>query len=676
MEPARESIVRHFELHLERLKGILGLATEEDETSRPLAEIERDLSRLEAECSSNGTLLPLIAMAKRFGLTEPECDVLVLATAPGLNPRWRGYAEQATRYGKLDVAFAVEALEKQGVGLYDALALFEQNASLRLHRLIQVFTLGRAEESQLLSHRLQTPMRVAHALVGREVLDENISDFTKLQHPTGSVDSIVLIKGQGEAVLKQVRQWCMEHDFPAGAGRGRALMVHLRGGPGVGKTSLARAIASELGLPLLEVDSALLQSLPQHLAASSVEELFSSASFLGALLCFESVDLLASGGAAQSRLRRASEEFSIPVILIGEAELAESSGLVWRSQIEARLAAPEVDEREAIWKRVLEHRKVTSDVEPGLLANQFSLTGAQIVNATEDAHLRSAAPLTQDLLTESSSYQLRADLSQFAKPRSTKLTLDDLVLPPSEKDSIKEIVAACGQRAKVLHHLGFRKRLDYGTGIVSLFSGDPGTGKTLAARIIAEAVNMSLYQIAIPSIVSKWIGETERNISQIFQRARASQAILLFDEADSLLATRTEVKDATDRYANMSTNQLLQEIEAYEGIIILTTNFEQNLDSAAERRILFRVHFPYPGVEERAELWSRLLPEEARPKDSPIDFESLAEYYELSGGHIKNAILRAAYSAMDQGSAIDTDMLAAAAEKECRAIGKLVRRGW
>jgi SpoVK/Ycf46/Vps4 family AAA+-type ATPase len=521
-------------------------------------------------------------------------------------------------------------------------------------------------------------MRVAHYLLGRRCLDDALNAFARLVLPNTALDELILDPSMVDALLRRLDQW-----LPEAARKRRehkassALSIHLRGGSGLGKSALVRALARQLGMAVIECDCSLLQAQDPQSAAEDLLELLHAGVLLGALVAFDRIDLLLPGGPVLAALRRGLDSISAVVFLLGEAELSENTGLPWRSLVDLQLNPPDADEREAIWMRELQHASLHEDVEAGLLANQYPLSGAQIRNAARDAILKSEnGRLNLEALSDSASDQLRADLSEYARPRATKLGLDDLVLPPTEKESIREIITACKQRATVLHKWGLRRRLAYGTGIVALFAGEPGTGKTLSSQIIAEAVGMSLYQIAIPSIVSKWIGETERNISLIFRRARASKAILLLDEADSLLATRTEVKDSTDRYANMSTNQLLQEIEAFEGVVILTSNREQNLDPAAERRILFRVHFPFPGPDERAELWRRLLPLEARPKQSKIDFEYLGELYELSGGHIKNVIMRAAYAAMDAGQELGTELLSQAAEKECRAIGKLIKRTW
>jgi len=183
---------------------------------------------------------------------------------------------------------------------------------------------------------------------------------------------------------------------------------------------------------------------------------------------------------------------------------------------------------------------------------------------------------------------------------------------------------------------------------------------------------MELYQIAIPRVVSKWIGETEQNIEKIFQTARSNHAILLFDEADALFTSRTKVESSVDRYANMATNMLLQEIERFEGVVLLTTNLEKNIDKAFQRRINFKIHFPFPEPAYRARIWKALVPKEC-PVDPHVDWDLLGKAFELAGGNIKNAILRAAYQAAADGKPLNMRHFEYAARQECKNAGKVFR---
>jgi SpoVK/Ycf46/Vps4 family AAA+-type ATPase len=237
------------------------------------------------------------------------------------------------------------------------------------------------------------------------------------------------------------------------------------------------------------------------------------------------------------------------------------------------------------------------------------------------------------------------------------------------------VLDACRNHAFVMNAWGFGTRLATGKGIVVLFDGPPGTGKTLCAEVLANEIGRPLFRVNIPAVVSKWVGETEKHIQDVFAKARASHAMLLFDEADALFSRRVaETSSATDRYANMEVNLLLQEVERFEGIVILTTNLFGGLDDALRRRIGYRVTFPHPDAVQRSRIWQVLIPGRA-PLAPDVDCEELGRAFDLAGGHIKNAILRAAYAAAATGGPITMRHFADAAAAECRSAGVLHRQG-
>ena len=239
------------------------------------------------------------------------------------------------------------------------------------------------------------------------------------------------------------------------------------------------------------------------------------------------------------------------------------------------------------------------------------------------------------------------------------------------KDKIRSLIASVRNRRLIFEEWGFGARITKGRGICALFRGDSGTGKTLSAEIIANELGMTLYRVRIPAIISKYVGETEKNLEKCFREAAASGALLLFDEADSIFSKRTEVKDSNDRYSNMEVNLLLQEVERFEGVVILTTNLDAAIDDAFERRLNHKIDFPFPEPRYRSLIWKRLLPATA-PLAKDIDFEILGKDLELSGGCIKNSVVRAAYIAAERNVPIDMDLLEAAGLQEYREMGKLV----
>ena len=266
--------------------------------------------------------------------------------------------------------------------------------------------------------------------------------------------------------------------------------------------------------------------------------------------------------------------------------------------------------------------------------------------------------------------QLERGLLGFANRVETKQTWQDLVLPVDQFDLLVEFTARVRHRKQVLEGWGFGRKIGRGHGVSALFSGPPGTGKTMIAGLLANELGLDLYQVDLSRVVSKYIGETEKQLAAVFEAAESGQAIILFDEADSLFGKRTEVKSSNDRYANLEVNYLLQRMEAFKGITILTTNHETAIDEAFKRRLAFHVRVPMPDEEQRRMLWEALIPEEAECA-ADLDFEPLANEFEMAGGYIKNATVRAAYLAAAEASPISQTHLLRAARAEYEGMGKV-----
>jgi hypothetical protein len=265
--------------------------------------------------------------------------------------------------------------------------------------------------------------------------------------------------------------------------------------------------------------------------------------------------------------------------------------------------------------------------------------------------------------------RLERKLAGLAQRVEWKQGWDDLVLPADQMELLTELIARVRHRRRVLSDWGFAAKIGKGIGVSALFSGPPGTGKTMIAGLVASELGMDLYQVDLSRIVSKYIGETEKQLSALFEAAEHGQAILLFDEADSLFAKRTEVKSSNDRYANLEVNYLLQRLESFEGMCLLTTNHESAIDEAFMRRLSMHVRVPMPDEEQRELLWRAMLP--AAADVEPVDFFDLARTFTMSGGYIKNAVLRAAYLAAADASAITLSHFERAARAEYESMGKV-----
>jgi hypothetical protein len=277
-------------------------------------------------------------------------------------------------------------------------------------------------------------------------------------------------------------------------------------------------------------------------------------------------------------------------------------------------------------------------------------------------------------LDEAVRQHLENRLGKTATRVSRLASWADIVLPEDIIDSLLELTARVRHRKTVYEQWGFDRSITTARGITALFQGSPGTGKTMVAGVIARDLGLEVYRVDVSRITSKWIGETEKNLGALFDAAEDGQVLLLFDEADSLFAKRTEVKTSVDRYANMEVNYLLQRLDSFEGIAILTTNFGNAIDPAFKRRLTYRVTFPFPDEEMREQLWKSLIPAQV-PVVGKLDFAALAQRFRLSGGYIRNAALRGAFLAAEEGVALSHEHLERAIRMEFREIGKLAESG-
>ena len=339
-----------------------------------------------------------------------------------------------------------------------------------------------------------------------------------------------------------------------------------------------------------------------------------------------------------------------------------------RPVVVIEMGAPTHAQRAALWHAALGQGTLE---DAARLAATHPLAPGMIVRAAEAAKARAAGC---ELEVAHVYFGVRAVLDErlgaSARRISITQTWDDIVMPQDQIDSILELMARVRGRHTVYEQWGFGAKVGKGLGVSALFSGPPGTGKTMVAGLIARELGLELYQVDLSKVVSKFIGETEKNLAALFDAAEAGHAILLFDEADSLFGKRTDVKSSNDRYANLETNYLLQRLETYTGICLLTSNHESNMDPAFQRRLSLHLRFALPEADERAAIWQALLPATA-PRAGTVDYECLGRRFAMSAGYIKNAVLRAAFIAADRDETITMAHLDRAARVEYEGMGKL-----
>jgi AAA+ superfamily predicted ATPase len=336
------------------------------------------------------------------------------------------------------------------------------------------------------------------------------------------------------------------------------------------------------------------------------------------------------------------------------------------------LRLPLAPTRLALWARELAEAPTADDLDLDGIAAGYKLTPGEIIQSAREA-ISLAGPRAIDnaALREVLERRLRNELGAIATRLVVNTSWDDVILPEEAASRVRELIARKRFEDRVYRQWDLDRSIGYGKGIVALFSGPPGTGKTLLAGLIAKELGFELYQVDLSQIFSRWIGETEKALGKVFDQAERAHAVLLFDEADALFAKRTEVEDSRDRYANVAVNFLLQRLERYSGVAVLTTNKDSYLDEALRRRLSLHLQLEEPEVAERLRLWRKHLPPLV-PGSDTVDIAALASDYELTGGYIKNVAVRATFFAAAEGVPLSTEQVQRAAILELEDMGRVV----
>jgi len=444
---------------------------------------------------------------------------------------------------------------------------------------------------------------------------------------------------------------------------GADVFVVATGAEGSGRATLLRHAASTVGRAVLAIQSDALATDTARFSRQ-LRAIARECRLLGAWPLLLNVDSLGDRAATIERELIASHP--------GPVLVTSREACTWqvpRPVVTIAIALPDEARRQTMWERVLP--ETAGDVTRAA-ARRYAITPALLQGAASGAIALAQSPerVTIDHLHGALRTQLERRLVGFARRVETRQTWDDLVLPVDQFDLLVELVARVRHRKQVLETWGFADKVGRGLGLSVLLSGPPGTGKTMIAGLIAGELGLDLYQVDLSRIVSKYIGETEKQLATLFEAAESGHAVLLFDEADSLFAKRTEVKSSNDRYANLEVNYLLQRMESFSGISVLTTNHETAIDAAFQRRLALHVRVPMPDQRHRELLWQAMFPARVELAGD-LDLASLAAEFVMSGGYIRNAVLRAAYFAADQVKPIHHAHLYRAARAEYEAMGKI-----
>ena len=603
---------------------------------------------------------PLGRFAAVQGLSSSQADLFALLLACEIDPaaaRLLSYlgGNQAQFVLSLDLVF--EVVYRARSARYDeAAALLHEDLAPRGRlRQLRFVTLDDAASLSSLAQPIRLAPRLLPWLLGQRGLDAALRSLARLEppaEPDGCCDATAL-----ERVI-------------AAFGDGGRL-VTLGGAAYSGRSMLLRFAAARLDRPLLLVGGG------ARLGADQVVAAFREAALHRALLALRDDGLDAAATAA---LRDCLDAYDATVALItGGAErdtAAQHAGA--RPVTAVTLEPPPIGERLELWRGFLGDAATLPAEDLVGVASLYNVGVAGIAGASRAARRIAAdegRPVARGHLLRAMRQLYHADLASVANRVEVTQTWSDLVLPEEMGESIVAIIDRVRHRGEVLGNWGFARKLGKGLGTTVLFSGEAGTGKSMVAGLVAAELGLDLYVLNLSRLMSKWLGETEKNLARAFDAAEAGHVMLLFDEADTILGKRTtDVRSSNDRYANLETNYVLARLEQFHGTAIFTTNLASAVDPAMERRMSVHVHFPFPDVEARAEMWRRMIPAEASVEPG-INFDALAARYELSGGFIRNVILRAAFLAARLKESLGMRHLIDAAELEYHERGALITGG-
>jgi AAA+ superfamily predicted ATPase len=633
--------------------------------------------------------LRLSQLARSFALSPRDLEIVVICLAPEVDrsyERLYGYLQDDITRAYPSVDLILDLFGRRRPGKLSGRGRFGPGAPLLRHLLVTVRDDPGRPPGSLLGRTVRLEPRIvrfllddtdsdpenatAEACVNGNDPDERLSGLARLVVPNPASDP-----GDSGEPAHAALQHLAE-------GGDDELIVYCRDGAGVGLTPAIEAFARTRQSPVLELAG-------RRLAATTTTDFTDLLALIAReARLHDAVLHWTDGDALFGEDRRAHldllfamiQRYPRPVLISGRADWSPTDA--GYSPIQLGFARPDPEKRARLWATALGCRALdgtgasagsgaAGDIDLLRLAATFRFDDQQIQAAAKAAHsLAGTAHPTEDDIYTACRAQSRNRLAAVARRVDTHYGWDDLILPEDRLQQLREITDQLRYRTLVYHDWGFSTSVAASRGLNVLFSGPPGTGKTLAAGILANTLGLDIYAIDLSSMVSKYIGETERNLARVFDAAETGNAVLFFDEADALFGKRTQIRDAHDRYANLETSYLLQKMEDHDGVVILATNLSKNLDEAFVRRLHFTVEFPVPDAEHRRRLWARLWPE-ATPLAPDLDLDLLAEKIDLPGGNLRTIALAAAFLAAADGGKVSLTHVIRAVRREYQKLGKV-----
>ncbi len=602
-------------------------------------------------------------LCENFGLSQFERDVLLLCVGMEFEPSWGQLCAEIANDPKQaypTFSIAMSVLESAD---WSALS---PAANLRRWHLVEI-GVGNA----LTASPLRVNERILHYLMGDQHLDERL---LKLLEPV--IANSVQIDSHHQVLTQAIATW---ENAAKSEESAHLPVLQICGEDVASKMSIAADVCENLGLRLYKITANL---LPHDLSnLQLIAQLCDREYTLNDIALLLDCDRDEAPNHNQDMaIGYLIEILNCPMIISNQTRRRQHQ----RTIITFDVRSPSVNEQQILWEESL--RDLDGEIKASLngsineLVSYFNLSPTHIYNASlkaKSSHNQASTHTFHQSLWNACRAQSRPRLDELAQSVETTATWEDLILPSKEKFVLHDIAAHVRQRLTVYEKWGFAGRSRRGLGISALFSGSSGTGKTMAAEVLGNELQLDVYRIDLSSVIDKYIGETEKNLKRIFDAAEGGGVILLFDEADALFGKRTEVKDSHDRHANVGVSYLLQRMEAYRGLAVLTTNLKNSLDQAFLRRLRFVIQFSFPDTEQRAEIWRRAFPQQTPTLD--LDYLKLGKL-SVAGGNIRNIALNSAFIAADHDEPVQMKHILQAAKIEYIKLEKPMMdmevKGW
>lgn len=638
---------------------------------------EESITLRKKEALDRGLKLRLDVLKKLFSLSRFEFDTLLVCLLSEVDSRYQklfAYLQDDITKKYPMVGLVMRLLDDaSGINSTRLRDSFASQAPLIKYHLITLHDDLSSGPTPLLSRVIQMDERIISYLLNGDRIDSRLIPLACIVNPQKKLPDLVIpgdLKNRLQALISQHRE--------------TSLICCLSGGYDVGKREIAEAICGALGMSMMAVDMKSVNFL--DITADNVVPLIFREGLLQDAVIY--LDEFESPVSENKEIVQIYNSISLQLcgypywVILGSEKEWRGERLVGEKPcINVKLGDATYADRVRIWKRIIENDSgFVSDIDIEDLAGKFRFNSGQIYQVI--ALARNLAKwrepqtglVTHEDLSVAARRQSGENLNSLTRKIQPSYIWEDIILPKDQMEELHEICNYVHHYHTVYDIWGFGRKLSMGKGLNVLFAGPSGTGKTMAAEVIANELKIDLYKIDLSSIVSKYIGETEKNLDKIFREGRTSNAILFFDEADALFGKRSEVRDSHDRYANIETAYLLQKMDEYEGIVILATNLRKNMDEAFARRMHYSLEFPVPEESDRFRIWQNVFPRET-PLSKEADIRFMARQFKITGGNIKNIAVNAAFLAAGEGAHVNMAHLIRATMREYQKIGKLCTEG-